>query len=238
MKRIFFLGATSAIAISVFGQSTTPNPDVQEPPMFGIKLARGLTPAGNAQITPVLTYQGYIIDTSSTAPDDQSTTILAEICRQITDGNITPDPLGRGYYPVYLDVPKPSNSLHCSYHSSGTCGGKVVNFASIWNLDGNRCGDPLDTLTGHCQGLAALANVSGHELSEARVNGAWRDSQNFENADKCGSPSVFNVPFVTFSKGANGRSTGIGRTLPTPIGQATRTVRARRAVSTDTKGAG
>lgn len=277
MKKVFFLAATSGIAVSVFGQSTPPNPNVQEPPMFGIELARGLTPAGNAckgkdpypnmqcnggsilpdvvsksifwgprwgdpnfagdkitgldtfyqgfsnsnyaktsdeytgpngQITPVLTYQGYIIDTSSAAPDDQSPTILAEICRQITAGNITPDPLGHGYYPVYLDVPKPSTSLHCGYHDTGTCGGKTVHFASIWNLDGNRCGDPLDTLTGHSQGLAALANVSGHELSEARVNGAWRDSQNQENADKCGSPTVINVPFVTFSNGSQWKIQG------------------------------
>ena len=282
MKKVLFLGATSAIAVSVFGQSTPPDSKGQEPQMFGIESARGLATPGNAckgkdpypnmqcwtfgnltgtilpdvvlksifwgprwgdpnfvgdkitgldtfysgfsnsnyaktsdeytgsngQITPVLYYQGYVIDTSSTAPNDDSPTILAEICRQITAGNITPDPLGNGYYPVYLDVPKPSTSLHCAYHNGGTCGGVKVQYAAFWNLDGNRCGDPLDTLTGHSQGLATLANVSGHELSEARVNGAWRDSQNEENADKCGSPTGFNVPWIAFTDGTHWKIQG------------------------------
>lgn len=165
----------------------------------------------NGQVTPVLTHQGYIIDTSPGPPDDKGLTILAEVCKQITAGNIAPDPQGYGYYPVYLDLPKPSTSFHCGYHSSGTCGGKAVQFASFWNLDGNRCGDPLDTLTGHSQGLAALANVSAHELSEARTDptsGGWFDSQGFENGDKCGSPTVINVPFVTFSNGSQWKVQG------------------------------
>src|SRR2546426_1138209 len=54
------------------------------------------------------------------------------------------------------------------------------------NLDGDAGCDP--GYTSHSQGLAALANVSGHELSEAltdpRLN-AWYDSGGAENADKC-----------------------------------------------------
>ena len=38
------------------------------------------------------------------------------------------------------------------------------------------------------QGLAAIANVSGHEISETLTdprNGGWWDSKGNENADKC-----------------------------------------------------
>ena len=43
-------------------------------------------------------------------------------------------------------------------------------------------------MSGESQGLAALANVTGHELSETRSdpNGnAWFDSSGEENGDKC-----------------------------------------------------
>src|SRR5262249_20330830 len=41
---------------------------------------------------------------------------------------------------------------------------------------------------GHSQGLSALANVSGHELSEMLTDpqlNAWYDQQGEENSDKC-----------------------------------------------------
>ena len=63
--------------------------------------------------------------------------------------------------------------------------------------------DPQDTSGLHSQGLAALANVSARELSEARTDpaspGAWCDSSGQENGDKCAWS--FNVPFVTFPDG-------------------------------------
>jgi len=61
----------------------------------------------------------------------------------------------------------------------------------------------------HSQGLAALANVSAHELSEARTdpsNGGWYDSSGAENGDKCSW--TFNVPFVTFSNGSTWKVQG------------------------------
>jgi hypothetical protein len=77
----------------------------------------------------------------------------------------------------------------------------AVQFAFFFNLDGDPGCDPGDTTTGHSQGLAALANVSAHELSEARTDpaspGAWYDSSGAENGDKCAWK--FNVPSVTFS---------------------------------------
>ena len=89
----------------------------------------------------------------------------------------------------------------------GTVGGPgngiPVQFAFFWNLDGDPGCDPQSTVKGESQGLAALANVSGHELSEARTDpasGGWYDSSGAENGDKCAW--TFNVPYVTFTDGS------------------------------------
>jgi hypothetical protein len=76
-----------------------------------------------------------------------------------------------------------------------------VQVAFFFNLDGDAGCDPGDTSGLHSQGLAALSNVSGHELSETRTDpdspGAWYDRRGSENGDKCAW--TFNVPLVTFS---------------------------------------
>jgi hypothetical protein len=103
------------------------------------------------------------------------------LTKQITN------PGANGYYPVYTDIPRGSAG-YCAYHSYGTVKGVPVQFAFFFKLDGDFGCDPQDTTTGHSQGLAALANVSGHELSEALTdprNGGWYDRQGAENADKC-----------------------------------------------------
>ncbi len=104
---------------------------------------------------------------------------------------------------MYTDVPR-GNAGYCAWHSSGTINGTVVQFGLFWKLDGNPGCDPGDTTTGHSQGLAALANVSAHELSEAGSDpanpGAWYDRSGNENGDKCAW--TFNVPAVTFSNGS------------------------------------
>jgi hypothetical protein len=52
-----------------------------------------------------------------------------------------------------------------------------VQVAFFFNLDGDAGCDPQETTGLRWQGLAALANVTGHELSEARTDpdnpGAW-----------------------------------------------------------------
>jgi hypothetical protein len=77
-----------------------------------------------------------------------------------------------------------------------------VGFAFFFKLDGDAGCDPPDTQTTHSQGLAALANVSAHELSEARTDpatpGGWYDSQGQEDGDKCAW--TFSVPYVTIWK--------------------------------------
>ena len=135
----------------------------------------------------------------------QHSTILAEVCRTIG----TPDSSGNGYYAVYADTPR-GNANYCAWHSYGTCGGTPVQFAYFFKLDGDAGCDPDDTSGLHSQGLAAIANVSGHELSEARTDpaspGAWYDSRGAENGDKCAW--TFGAPLVTFSNGSQWKIQG------------------------------
>jgi len=152
----------------------------------------------NGQVGSSTTHQGHIIDTSASTSGGNTSTILAEVCKVITN----PDPSGNGYYAVYADTPR-GNAQYCAYHSVGTCGGTTVQFAYFFKLDGDAGCDPGDTSGLHSQGLAAIANVSGHELSEARTDpaspGAWYDGQGAENGDKCAWS--FGAPLVTFSDG-------------------------------------
>jgi hypothetical protein len=150
----------------------------------------------NGQVTPVTSYLGHVIDTSVASGGGSTSAILAEVCKAVPN----PDPSGNGYYPVYTDQPR-GHAGYCAYHSYGSCHGVPVQFAFFWNLDGDPGCNPQDTSGLHSQGLAALANVSGHELSEARTDpaspGAWYDNGGQENGDKCAW--TFGVPLVTFS---------------------------------------
>jgi hypothetical protein len=146
----------------------------------------------NGQVGSSLSYLGHFVDTSKASGGGNTANILAEVCK------VVPNPVANGYYPVYVDVKRQGS--YCAYHSYGSCNGTPVQFAFFFNLDGDAGCDPQDTQTTHSQGLAALSNVSGHELSEARTdprNGGWYDSSGAENGDKCAW--TFNVPFVTFS---------------------------------------
>jgi hypothetical protein len=164
---------------------------------------------GGHQVGSTLTHQGHVIDTSTAAGGGSTSTILAEVCKQITAGSIVPDAAGNGYYPVYSDV-KRGNAGYCAWHSAGTCNGQLVQFAFFFNLDGDPGCDPADTTTGHSQGLAALANVTGHEIEEARTDpaspGAWYDQQGAENGDKCAW--TWGAPLVTFSNGSKWKVQG------------------------------
>lgn len=145
---------------------------------------------------------GHTMDAS--AASTSTSAVLGAVCR-----NITPDPNGNGYYPVYTDI-KRGHANYCAWHSAGSCGGVPVQFAFFFNLDGDSGCDPVDNQTGHSQGLAALANVTAHEIAEARTDpatpGAWYDSQGEENGDKCAW--TFAVPFVMFSDGSKWKLQG------------------------------
>ena len=147
----------------------------------------------NGQVGPGNTLGSDVLDLSTAGSGARTSTILAEVCSKITN------PVANGYYPVYVDLPR-GHAGYCAYHSWGSCGGTPVQFAFFWNLDGDPGCDPQDSSGLHSQGLAALANVSAHELSEARtdpVGTGWFDANGEENGDKCSW--TFNVPLVTFS---------------------------------------
>lgn len=159
----------------------------------------------NGQVAPATTHLGHLFDSSKASGGGRTSTILAEVCKVITK----PDPSGNGYYAVYTDV-KRGHAGYCAWHSAGTCGGVPVQFAFFFNLDGDSGCDPADTSGLHSQGLAALASVTGHELSEARTDpanpGAWSDSSGNENGDKCAW--TFGAPLVTFSNGVQWKIQG------------------------------
>jgi hypothetical protein len=149
-------------------------------------------PAGTS-VGDYITYGGSLIDTSFATGGSNTGPILAEVCKMIAT------PSSSGYYPVYTDIPR-GNAGYCAWHSSGSCNGTTVQFAFFFKLDGDPGCDPQDTSGLHSQGLAALANVSGHELSEARTDpqlNAWFDQRGNENGDKCAW--TFGSPLLTFS---------------------------------------
>lgn len=157
----------------------------------------------NGQVTSNITFGGHYVDTTAAPSGAPSTSaILAEVCKVI------PGPVSNGYYAVYVDT-KRGNTGYCAWHSYGTCGSTPVQFAFFFNLEGDAGCDPQDTSGLHSQGLAALANVTGHELSEARSdprNGGWYDSRGNENGDKCAW--TFGTNLLSFSNGSQWKVQG------------------------------
>ena len=88
--------------------------------------------------------------------------------------------------------------------------GVTVQFAFFFNLDGDVGCDPEDSSGLHSQGLAALANVSGHELSEALTDPKLKrfvgPTSGEENADKCAWS--FGTPLLTFANRTKWRIQG------------------------------
>ncbi len=148
----------------------------------------------NGQVGTGSTYLGSQVDTSAAPRHAPKTSdILNEVCTHISN------PVANGYYAVYVDTPR-AHAGYCAWHSWGSCAGTPIQFAFFFNLNGDAGCDPQDTSGQHSQGLAALANVSGHELSEAMTDprgSGWFDSGGAENGDKCAWS--FGAPLVTFS---------------------------------------
>ena len=144
----------------------------------------------NPFVSTSVTYTGHLMDTSAAprrAP--KTSAVLAEVQSMVDSGNIVPTQ--NGYYAVYVDT-KRGGAGYCAWHSWGyvTYNGSsvLVQFGFFFNLDGDSGCDPQDPSSTHSQGLEALVNVSGHELSEVATdpNGsAWYDKSGYENADKC-----------------------------------------------------
>ena len=156
----------------------------------------------NGQVTSATSYLGHQVDNTAASGGASTSPILAEACKVY--GNSVPTD-GSAYIAVYTDLPRGSAG-YCAWHSWGSCGSTPVQFAFFWKLDGDAGCDPQSTVANESQGLAALANVSGHELSEARTDPrgtGWFDQQGAENGDKCAwiSSGQGAAADVTFSTG-------------------------------------
>jgi hypothetical protein len=161
------------------------------------------TQTGGGHVSTSISVSPALTDLSaapSRAP--KTSAILAEVAKMI------PNPVPNGYYPVYTDTPR-GHAGYCAWHSAGTINGVTVQFAFFFNLDGDAGCNPQSTSTAYSQGVAALANVSGHELSEALTDphlDAWYDGSGAENADKCAW--TFGRPLLTFSNGSQWKVQG------------------------------
>jgi hypothetical protein len=151
----------------------------------------------NGRVTSTSSYLGHVVDTST--PPSKALSVssaVAEACK-ITGNN--PDP--NALYLIYTSSGA-GHVSYCAWHSYGNCSnGAPVQVAYMPYIGGLSGCDPADTWTSHSQALAALANVTAHELSETITdprNGGWYDSSGGENGDKCAWS--FNAP-VTLHNG-------------------------------------
>jgi hypothetical protein len=156
------------------------------------------TDASNTHITATTTYLGHTID-ASTPPRRALTTssAVAEACKIVSNN---PDP--NAIYFIYTSTGA-GHVNYCAWHSWGTCsGGKPIQVAYMPNITGLAGCDPGDTSGLHSQGMAALANVTSHEWSEARTDPrgtGYTSSSGSENGDECAWS--FHAP-VTLSNGS------------------------------------
>lgn len=156
-------------------------------------------------------FKTQIKDTSRSASSNPNA-VLAEVCKLVGSSASA-----NGYYPVYTDL-KRGNANYCAWHSAGTCGSTPVQFAFFFSLDNDSGCDPNSpyappsgsfsaqkpgsiagaaTAYQQSQGLAALANVTAHELAEAASDpayfppngypywGGYYDVSGSEIGDKC-----------------------------------------------------
>jgi hypothetical protein len=139
------------------------------------------TQSGGGTVSGSVSYGGSTIDSSTPPTGAPSTSaVLAVVAHNVSN------PTTNGYYPVYSERGR-GNAGYCAWHSWGYIGNTLVQFAFFFNLDGDPGCNP-GTVSGQSQGLTALGNVSGHELSEALTDphgDAWYDNSGNENADKC-----------------------------------------------------
>ncbi len=138
----------------------------------------------NGNVTKTSTYLGHTIDSTSPPSRALSTSgAVSEACK-IT-GN-APDP--NAVYFIYTSTGA-GHVSYCAWHSWGACSnGAPIQVAYMPNITGIAGCDPVSDVTSESEGLAALANVTTHELSEAITDprgAGWFDSGGAENGDKC-----------------------------------------------------
>jgi hypothetical protein len=162
---------------------------------------------GSGNTTSAVSYLGTFVDASPAighAP--QVSDIVTEVCSALAANGQTP--VSSGFYMVYSDQPR-GHKNYCAWHSYGSCNGTPIQVAFAFNLDGDPGCDPGAPYAGHSAGLAAIANVSAHELSEALTDpklNAWYDASGAENADKCAW--TFNVASVKLANNSSWKLQG------------------------------
>ena len=159
----------------------------------------------NGKVTKTMTYLGHMVDAS--APPTKALTVSGAVSEACKITNNAPDPAG--VYFIYTSTAA-GHVNYCAWHSWGNCSnGAPVQVAYMPNLDGiGGCDPGSPSSLNHSQGLAALANVTAHELSEAITDPrglGWFDSGGAENADKCAwvFPSI-----VTLASGSSWQAQG------------------------------
>ncbi len=199
--------ATSHVYVVWWGSSSAWASDVQ--PGIGTFFG-GLGGSGYANTaTQYMRGGGLSIAASATRTDSSAPprkVNAATLGNEVLKVFGTVDPAG--VYFVYTSN-FPNGGNFCAWHSAGNCGGTPIEFAWFFDLAGDPGCDPADNSTGHSQALAALANVSGHELSETVTDpqlNAWYDASGAENADKCAW--TFGAPSLTFSNGSKWKVQG------------------------------
>jgi hypothetical protein len=159
------------------------------------------------QVGTGVTYNGHLVDGSGSftrAP--RTTAVLKEVQSALAANGVAP--VTNGYYPVYSDLSR-GHAGYCAWHSWGSINGVNVQFGFFFKLDGDAGCDPQSKVTGQSEGLAALANVSGHEYSETVTDPrgtGWYDSSGAENGDKCAW--TFGAPSVTLANGSQWKIQG------------------------------
>ncbi|HZP65849.1 MAG TPA: hypothetical protein VFB32_06030 [Rudaea sp.] len=138
----------------------------------------------DGHVTSSSTYLGHTIDSSTPPKRALSTSgAVSEACK-ITGNN--PDP--NAVYFIYTSTGA-GHVNYCAWHSWGSCSnGAPIQVAYMPNITGIAGCDPQSDVTSESEGLAALANVTSHELSEATTDprgDGWFDASNAENGDKC-----------------------------------------------------
>jgi hypothetical protein len=136
----------------------------------------------NGLVNGQATYAGHTFDTSSTGNSTPSSSTMVSKACSLTGNN----PNANAIY-TYITSNWPGGQA-CGFHTWGACSnGKQVQVAWIGNFTGSTgCGPGASS--GNAQGLADIASVTSHEVSEATTDPrgtGWFDNGGYENGDKC-----------------------------------------------------
>jgi hypothetical protein len=157
----------------------------------------------NGPVGSALRYQGHAAPISTSVDGTKMSAVATAACAEFASGAFLAETGGTQHIAVYSDMKRPTGVKYCAYHGVVSCNRQVVTVAFYWNLDADAGCAAQDYVTGHTTGLAALANVTAHELHETRSDpliSAWYDAQQNEAGDKCAW--TYASPYVTLKNGS------------------------------------